>query len=254
MMRTFRSKYTPTDHYIPYRDQMQENQQVKLGGPDFHPDAVEQICYIQKPKGIHADCTTLVYFHGGGCLFGSAEDRTDVVIKLAVKTNCVVVNCNYRKAPESKFPLPIFDAYAILKQLIKDAESLGINASKIAFIGESGGATILLGVAQFLVERGEQDLVQLLIPMWPMCGDNLCGGKKPDWTQYEKPFHYMDRFYEAICTDFAAQQTDGYVYPVRMQDHVMAKLPMTFVLTSEFDCYRRDSSKLAQRLASFGRL
>jgi len=87
-----------------------------------------------------------------------------------------------------------------------------------------------------------------------MCGDNLTGGLSPEWASYEKPFRYMDRFYEALCKDVAAQQKDGYIFPVRMQQEIVAKLPKAFVLTSEFDCYRRDSSKLAERFASVGRL
>jgi acetyl esterase len=67
--------------------------------------------------------------------------------KLAAITNSIVINCNYRKCPEAKFPLPVYDAYAIFRHILKEAVQLGIDASKIGLIGESGGACIVLGVA-----------------------------------------------------------------------------------------------------------
>ena len=39
-----------------------------------------------------------------------------------------------------------------------------------------------------------------------------------------------------------------------MGDEVMAQLPMTVVFTSEFDCFRRDSTKFAEKLHKNGKL
>lgn len=64
-----------------------------------------------------------------------------------------MINCNYRKCPETKFPLPVYDAYAIFKQVVQEAAQFGIDVSRIGLIGESAGACISLGVAQELVAR-----------------------------------------------------------------------------------------------------
>ena len=48
---------------------------------------------------------------------GSAEQYIPICNKLAVETQCIIINCNYRLTPENKFPLPIFDVYAILKNV-----------------------------------------------------------------------------------------------------------------------------------------
>jgi len=105
-----------------------------------------------------------------------------------VITNSIVINCNYRKCPEVKFPLPVFDAYAIFKQVVHEAAQFGINPDKIGLIGESAGACICLGVAQELVERQEEKLAKMVVLSWPMVGDNLIGGPKDDWTSYELSF------------------------------------------------------------------
>ena len=103
-------------------------------------------------------------------------------------TNSIVINCNYRKCPEVKFPLPVFDAYAIFKQVVHEAAQFGIDPDKIGLIGESAGACISLGVAQELVARQEEKLAKMVVLSWPMVGDNLIGGPKDDWTSYELSF------------------------------------------------------------------
>ena len=69
--------------------------------------------------------------------------------------------------------------------VINEALALGISPNQVGLIGESGGACIALGVAQMLVKTGQEELAHLMILSWPMVGDFLCGGPKPNWTLYE---------------------------------------------------------------------
>lgn len=64
----------------------------------------------------------------------------------------------------------------------------------------------------------------------------------------------MKRYYEMMCVDFHKQLNDPLVYPIHMKDEVIKRLPKTVILTSEFDCFRKDSSTLSKRLHKFGRL
>ena len=72
----------------------------------------------------------------------------------------VVINVEYRLAPEHKAPAGIDDGYAALKWVIANAEDLGIDPTRIAIIGESGGGYITAGVAMRLAERREGGLVR----------------------------------------------------------------------------------------------
>ena len=78
---------------------------------------------------------------------GSAEYNAPYASRIALDTKCTVINVNYRLCPEVKFPFPIYDAYAALKDIIARADELEINVSQICLTGNSGGATIALGVA-----------------------------------------------------------------------------------------------------------
>ena len=138
------------------------------------------MCYLHKPKCLpKAGNKALVYYHGGGCVFGSAEHMQEFCNALAVRTGCVVINCNYRLSPEAKFPLPVVDAYAIFMNVFNEAMALGISPNQIGLIGESGGACIVLGVAQMLIVAGQEEIARMLVLSWPMVGDFLVGGPTP---------------------------------------------------------------------------
>ena len=60
--------------------------------------------------------------------------------KVAIDSDVVVFNVNYRIAPENKSPAGAKDCIATLKYVIKNSETLGINPDQIALGGCSGGA------------------------------------------------------------------------------------------------------------------
>src|ERR1700734_81611 len=56
----------------------------------------------------------LLYFHGGGFTHFNAETHDPIARYLCNKSGAVVVNVDYRLAPEHKFPAPLEDAYDTL--------------------------------------------------------------------------------------------------------------------------------------------
>jgi len=78
------------------------------------------------------------------------------------------VNMNFRNAPEAKVPCGIDDSYAGLKWVMANAEELGIDANRIAIMGESGGAAIVGGVSIRLAQAGEGRKVKFQAQSIPM--------------------------------------------------------------------------------------
>ncbi len=54
---------------------------------------------------------TVVYYHGGGWVLGSAETWDALCRTLAVESGCRVVSVDYRLAPEHRFPVASNDSY-----------------------------------------------------------------------------------------------------------------------------------------------
>ena len=106
----------------------------------------------------------LVWFHGGGWTIGSATDASATCRDLAAQAGCVVVNVDYRLAPEHPFPQPLDDAVAVYRWCLDHAEEIGGDASRIAVGGDSAGGYLATALCLDSKRLGiPQPLHQLLI-------------------------------------------------------------------------------------------
>ena len=72
----------------------------------------------------------------------------------------VVIGVDYRLAPENPSPCGMNDCYAGLKYVLDNAETLGVDKSRVCIGGESGGGYMVINVGIKLVENGEEGLVK----------------------------------------------------------------------------------------------
>ena len=98
-------------------------------GPDGAP-AVRVRVYT--PQGHSAPLPALLWIHGGGYVLGSVEMEDHRLAELARTIPCIVASVEYRLAPEHPFPAPLDDCYAGLRWMHREADSLGVDASRIA--------------------------------------------------------------------------------------------------------------------------
>ena len=121
---------------------------------------------IEQPRKLPA----LLWIHGGGYVMGDIEQDDRLMKQLVKRIGCVAVSVDYRLAPEHPFPAPVEDCYAALKWLFANADALGVEPSRIAIGGASGGGGLCAGLALLARDRGEvQVAFQLLI--YPMIDD-----------------------------------------------------------------------------------
>jgi acetyl esterase len=73
----------------------------------------------------------IVYFHGGGWVFGYLDTHDGMCRRLANESSCCVVSIDYRLAPEHKFPAAVEDAYAATKWIAANGEGFGIDSARI---------------------------------------------------------------------------------------------------------------------------
>ena len=78
---------------------------------------------------------TILYFHGGGNVYGSPEAVLSLTAQLVVKTGFRAFSPDYRLAPEHPFPAGIQDTLSAYRALLDD----GTDPSAIAFAGDSAG-------------------------------------------------------------------------------------------------------------------
>jgi acetyl esterase/lipase len=130
----------------------------------------------------------VVYFHGGGWLLGSHESHDTICRSLANASGAVVLNVDYRKAPEHKFPTAVDDAWAALEWGVAHAAELHADPARVAVAGDSAGGNLAAVLAQMARDAGGPALrFQLLI--YPVTTADIDTGF--DMT-YEAHFLYRD--------------------------------------------------------------
>lgn len=93
------------------------------------------------------DLPALVYFHGGGWVLNFLDIYDAELSPLASASGSVIVAVNYQKAPEHPYPTPFNDCYATFLWVHQNADTLGIDPSKIGVGGESAGGNLAAAVA-----------------------------------------------------------------------------------------------------------
>jgi len=106
----------------------------------------------------------LVFLHGGGWMLGDLETHDAMHRHLAALSGCAVLGVGYRLAPEHPFPAGLDDCSTAFAWARREAEALGLDATRIALGGESAGSNLTAAITLRLRDAGEdQPLFQLLV-------------------------------------------------------------------------------------------
>jgi acetyl esterase/lipase len=192
----------------------------------------------------------LIYFHGGGWVFGNLETHDSVCRDLAAESGAVVVSVDYRLSPEVKFPAAVDDSYAATVWVAANAERLGIDARRISVGGDSAGGNLATVIAMRCRDAGGPKLSRQLL-IYPVT----------DLSSFDTASHR--ELAEGYFLTRAAMQwfTGHYLASDDQKRHAEASplhapnlsgLPPAFVMTAEFDPLRDEGEAYAARLQQAG--
>jgi acetyl esterase/lipase len=194
----------------------------------------------------------ILHIHGGGYTGGSASIMLPSLQALAAALDCVIVSVDYRLAPGTRFPGSLEDNYAALKWLYGNARELGVDASRIAVMGESagGGHAAMLAIAAR--DRGEVPLLyQALI--YPMLDDRSGTTRQVPpqigtlvWTRDANRGGWT----ALLGVPAGASQVPEGAVPARVAN--LAGLPPTFIGVGGIDLFVEEDIGYAQRLNNAG--
>jgi acetyl esterase len=191
----------------------------------------------------------LVYFHGGGWTIGDLETHDTLCRELAQGARCAVFSVEYRLAPESPFPAAVDDCISATRYVSGNAESLKVDANRIAVGGDSAGGNLAAVVSLHARDAGGPPLCfQLLI--YPATDQNLeTESLRRNGQDYLLTLPLMLVFrgnYLPREQDYA----DWRASPALAKSH--AGLPPAFVLTAGFDPLLDEGRQYAELLARAG--
>jgi acetyl esterase len=202
------------------------------------------IVRVYRPRDLAGPLPGLLYIHGGGFCLGSMAMEHGGAVQLAYALGIIVVNVEYRLAPEHPYPAPLDDCYSALKHL---AGLDGVDLSRLAVHGQSAGGGLAAAVALRARDSGGPGLAFQSLGI-PELDDRLetpsmqAFVDTPMWSRPQAAVSW--RYY------LGGAPADGYAAPARMHD--LSGLPPAYVTTGELDPLRDEGITYAMRMLAAG--
>jgi acetyl esterase len=97
----------------------------------------------------------LVYYHGGGWLFGNIEAVDRTMRRLADEAQVIIVSTEYRLAPEHPYPAAWEDSEDAFDWAVKNVDRLGGDKARICVGGDSAGGNLSVAVTNRTQKAGK---------------------------------------------------------------------------------------------------
>ena len=152
-LRSFRGRSLTPDTAIIARRQKEEK---ATKNPKLPQDVEVTPVSLGSVKGEWVTPSTIeshrviLYFHGGGYCFGSAEARRPLVAEIAKAAGARALVIDYRLAPEHPFPAALDDAISAYRWLLGN----GTTPQGIVLVGDSAGGGLALSACMALRDGG----------------------------------------------------------------------------------------------------
>ena len=201
-------------------------------------------CEVITPPGNGAR-PVLIWLHGGGWVVGTAAESTVTCRRLAAGAGCIVVNVDYRLAPEHPYPAAPDDCAAVTRWVLDHAAELGGDPARVAIGGDSAGGNLSAVVANEVPGLVFQLLVYPATDLTfssPSIDENGDGYLLTKAAMEWFTGHYLG----------GADPKDPRCSPLHADDTVVAGAPPAHVITAELDPLRDEGEAYAARLTEAG--
>ena len=183
----------------------------------------------------------LVFFHGGGFMYGDLDSHDPSCRFLAERAGVRVLAIDYRLGPEDPFPAAYDDAVAAFVWASENAASLGADPARLAVGGDSAGGNLAAVVAIEAARREVPLAFQLLV--YPMT-DSLHGTASHE--MFREGFYLTTRFMELANDAYLPDGQDPHDPRV---SPLFADLPTglapAYLVTAGFDPLRDEGEAYA---------
>jgi acetyl esterase len=207
---------------------------------------------VYAPRG-DGPFPVVVMLHGGGWWIGGGPaglQAADGPCRLmCVQLGAVIVNVDYRQAPEHRFPAPLEDCYAATLWTVDHADELRVDPSRLAVMGPSAGGNLAAAVALLARDRSGPPIrfVMLMVPA--LDATQSSPSIEENGSGYEVTKEYLERSWD-LYLGKDVPHSDPLASP--LHHHDLSGLPRTHVVVAEFDPLRDDGVRYAERLVRAG--
>lgn len=174
----------------------------------------------------------MVYFHGGGFVFGDLDTHEPICAELARRLDMPVLSVDYRLAPEHPWPAGVEDAIAAARWAAESPAALERQVSGLVLAGDSAGGNFVIVAALALRDESAAAPVLAQWPIYPAADPGTTHPSKAEFgAGYMLTEMSMDWFEECYRGD----ESDWRYCPLLKSQ---AGMPPTLVTTASLDPIR----------------
>ena len=216
--------------------------------------------YYPQPNAEGGKAPLIIGFHGGGFLFGGCALNDAMWVAVTKALSCSVISIGYRQGPEHDWRDSLKDAVDAVNYLAFHADDYHADADQIYLMGQSAGAVLAATVPLkfnldqkgFSLGNGWEDIapdsdkqtpIKACILLYPILDVATEADSKGESSL---PRFVCDVFQEVHCND--QNVWNPLVSPIYATKDMLKGLPLTIIVTCDFDNMRHEAMKYAKML------
>lgn len=208
-----------------------------------------RVIKVSAPKKSNDPLPLFINFHGGG--FVRPYHRRDTIFcaQMALKLDCLVLDVDYRLAPEHPFPTGLNECYDVVAWAFNHAAELGVDPERIAIGGHSAGGNFATAICIMAQASGEFRVAGQVLD-YPFVDGVTPAEDKLD-ARSVMPTWRMDAF-NVLYAQIPENLTNPLLSPVMAKPEALTGLPPALLLIAGLDPLRFEAQRYAGQLIAAG--
>ena len=205
-------------------------------------DSKEFSAWVITPKDAKTLRPAVLFLHGGGFVYKAAPYHYDLAKEYALRTGSVMLFVDYRTAHNNPYGMTLQDCKDAWQWLIRNATTLGIDASKTAIVGDSAGGFLAIKTALESDIRSSK-----LMLIYPVID---CSMRTESMAEFSDTPVWNSELNRRMWEYYLQGATEKSL--LDLTEEQLRTMPATYVETAEFDCLRDDGNLFALMLQKAG--
>ena len=207
---------------------------------------------IVRPRNSSTEPLPVVIFtHGGGWVLGGFDTHERLVREIATNANVVVVFVNYTLSPEAKYPTALEQAYAATNWVAGNGQSINVDSSRLAVVGDSVGGNLTAALTLLAKERGGPS-IRFQVLFYPVTDANF---DTLSYRKYEQGYWLTREAMKWFWNNYTSNETnrkEPTVSPLQASIEQLSGLPPALIINGENDVLCDEGEAYALKLLQAG--
>lgn len=205
---------------------------------------------IYRPLGAPRRGPAAIHIHGGGWVLGGPDSYERVARAYCAASGCVVVDVDYRRAPEHRYPVALEDCLAALDWVRRNARRLGVDRRRLVVTGDSAGGHLAAAVCQ---QTRVQVALQILVyPVTSASARANFASRRDlgDGRYFLREFDILRAETEFFAADVDRERAPA--SPLLARPSTLRRQPPTVVITAGLDPLADEGAAYAAAIRDAG--